>query len=313
MFDRIKNKEGTYETMQVLKAPHIFFRDNPLYTLALTVPLVLVITVVATVSGAVPTSWDGMIEAPVWGTFMYVYMPTYIVVLPLAVFREWNVRSRSVITNSISDNLRKLSSANDTGQTLLESLQTVSETTSGKMATEFETMHAKVNYGMSLKHALVEFNNKYHIPRMARTVKLISKAQEASSQITDVLTTAAQASENQDDIERERKSRTRMQVVIILMTYLTLLAVMAILKTQFLDVLTGLNDASGGGGGGGGPSLGGAVNTGRLSLLFFHAVTMQALLSGLIAGYIRDADIMSGLKFVLVLMTIALVVWAAVA
>ncbi|MFC4406108.1 type II secretion system F family protein [Haloarchaeobius iranensis] len=315
MFDRIKNKEGTYETMQVLKAPHLFFRDNPLYTLALTVPLVLVITVVAMVSGAVPTSWDGMIDQPVWGTFMYVYMPTYIVVLPLAVFREWNVRSRSVITNSISDNLRKLSSANDTGQTLLESLRTVSETTSGKMATEFETMHAKVNYGMSLKHALVEFNNKYHIPRMARTVKLISKAQEASSQITDVLTTAAQASENQDDIERERKSRTRMQVVIILMTYLTLLAVMAILKTQFLDVLTGLNDASGGGGGGasGGPSLGGAVNTGRLSLLFFHAVTMQALLSGLIAGYIRDADIMSGMKFVLVLMTIALVVWAAVA
>ncbi|MFD1645042.1 type II secretion system F family protein [Haloarchaeobius litoreus] len=312
MFDRIKNKEGTYETMQVLKAPHIFFRDNPLYTLTLTIPLVLVITVVAMVSGAIPTSWDGMIDQPVWGTFMYIYMPTYIVVLPLAVFREWNVRSRSVITNSISDNLRKLSSANDTGQTLLESLRTVSETTSGKMATEFETMHAKVNYGMSLKHALVEFNNKYHIPRMARTVKLISKAQEASSQITDVLTTAAQASENQDDIERERKSRTRMQVVIILMTYLTLLAVMAILKTQFLDVLTGLNDASGGGASSG-PSLGGAVNTGRLSLLFFHAVTMQALLSGLIAGYIRDADILSGLKFVLVLMTIALVVWAAVA
>ncbi|WP_257300252.1 type II secretion system F family protein [Haloarchaeobius sp. FL176] len=316
MFDRIKNKEGTYETMQVLKEPHLFFRDNPLYTMALTVPLVLVITVVAMVSGAVPTSWDGMIDQPVWGTFMYVYMPTYIVVLPLAVFREWNVRSRSVITNSISDNLRKLSSANDTGQTLLESLRTVSETTSGKMATEFETMHAKVNYGMSLKHALVEFNNKYHIPRMARTVKLISKAQEASSQITDVLTTAAQASENQDDIERERKSRTRMQVVIILMTYLTLLAVMAILKTQFLDVLTGLNDASGGGGGGssaGTASLGSSINTGRLSLLFFHAVTMQALLSGLIAGYIRDADIMSGMKFVLVLMTIALVVWAAVA
>ncbi|WP_440991297.1 type II secretion system F family protein [Haloarchaeobius baliensis] len=313
MFDRIKNKEGTYETMQVLKAPHLFFRDNPLYTMALTVPLVLVILVVAMVAGAVPTSWDGMIEDPVWGTFVYIYLPTYVVVLPLAVFREWNVRSRSVITNSISDNLRKLSSANDTGQTLLESLRTVSETTSGKMATEFETMHAKVNYGMSLKHALVEFNNKYHIPRMARTVKLISKAQEASSQITDVLTTAVQASENQDDIERERKSRTRMQVVIILMTYLTLLAVMAILKTQFLDVLTGLNDASGGGSSSGGPSLGGAVNTGRLSLLFFHAVTMQALLSGLIAGYIRDADIMSGLKFVLVLMTIALVVWAAVA
>ncbi|WP_435345687.1 type II secretion system F family protein [Haloarchaeobius sp. HRN-SO-5] len=314
VFDRIKSKEGTYETVQVLKAPHLFFRDNPMFTLALTVPVALLILVVAMVTGAVPTSWDGLVENPVWGTFMYVYMPTYIVFLPLAVFREWNVRSRGAVISSISDNLRKLSSANDTGLTLLESLRTVSETTSGKLATEFETMHAKVNYGMSLKHALVEFNNKYHIPRLARTVKLISKAQEASSQITDVLTTAARASENQDDIERERKSRTRMQVAIILMTYITLLAVMAILKTQFLDVLAGLTqqrDAAGTAAAG--PSFGGSVNTSLLSLLFFHAVTMQALLSGLIAGYIRDADIMSGMKYVLGLMTIALVVWAAVA
>jgi flagellar protein FlaJ len=318
MFDRIKSKEGTYETMQVLKRPHIFFRDNPSYTLALTVPLSLVIVVVATLTGTVPTSWEGMQDAPVWGTFMYVYMPAYTIMLPFAIFREWNVRSRGAIVSNISDNLRKLSSANDTGLTLLESFKTVSDTTSGKMATEFETMHAKVNYGMSLKDALVEFNNKYHIPRMARTVKLISKAQEASSQITDVLSTAAQASENQDDIERERKSRTRMQVVIIIMTYLTLLAVMAILKTQFLDTLQGVtaNTSSDGGGaaaGGAAGGLGSSIDVPLLSMLFFHAVTMQAILSGTIAGYIRDADITSGLKFVLILLTISLVVWAAVA
>ena len=317
MFDRIKNKEGTYETIQVLKKPHLFFKENPTYTMALTVPIALVAILTAALMGLVPTSWEGMQEDPVWGTFLYVYLPAYVIFLPFAVFREWNVRSRQAIVSNISDNLRKLSSANDTGLTLLESFKTVSDTTSGKMATEFDTMHAKVNYGMSLKDSLVEFNNKYHMPRMARTVKLISKAQEASSQITDVLSTAAQASENQDDIERERKSRTRMQVVIIIMTYLTLLAVMAILKTQFLDTLQSVTADSGGGGGasagGAAGGLGAGINVSLLSMLFFHAVTMQAILSGFIAGYIRDADITSGLKFVMVLMTISLVVWAVVA
>jgi flagellar protein FlaJ len=109
-----------------------------------------------------------------------------------------------------------------------------------------------------------------------------------------------------------------MQVVIIIMTYLTLLAVMAILKTQFLDTLVEVNGnaSSGGGGGaaagGGAAGLGSSINVPLLSMLFFHAVTMQAILSGIIAGYIRDADITSGLKFVLILQTIALVVWAAV-
>jgi flagellar protein FlaJ len=311
VFDRIKNREGSYEATQIIKRPHIFFRDNPLYTLALTIPLALVMLGIAVGAGSAPTSWEGMVDSPVWGTFLYVYLPVYTVLVPLTIFYEWNTRSRYGVTNNLSDNLRKLSSANDTGLTLLESFYTVSDTTSGKLATEFQTMHAKVNYGMSLREALVEFNNKYHIPRLARTVKLISKAQEASSQITDVLRTAATASENQDDIDRERKSRTRMQVVIIMMTFLTLLAVMAILQTQFLETMAELTSGTEGESeatGGAGFNLG-AVNPNELSLLFFHAVTMQAILSGFISGYMRDADILSGVKYVVVLLTIALSVW----
>jgi flagellar protein FlaJ len=107
-----------------------------------------------------------------------------------------------------------------------------------------------------------------------------------------------------------------MQVVIILMTYLTLLAVMAILKTQFLEVMAGLSSsASGGGGGAGGSSaasFGANIDVDRLSLLFFHAVTIQAIISGFIAGYIRDASLLSGVKFTVVLSTIALLTWVFV-
>ncbi|RLM59784.1 flagella assembly protein j [Halobellus sp. Atlit-31R] len=316
LFDRIRSREGTYKTGQLLRNPHLFFREHPLYTLVLSVPAALVLVGLSVVNGAAPLSWQGMLDNPVWGTFVWWYVPVYVVGIPLAVFHSWNVRSRNAVVGKLSDNLRKLSSANDTGQTLLESVETVASTSSGKLAEEFEILHAKVNYGMSLRSALVEFNNKYHIPRLARTVKLISKAQEASSQITEVLTTAAQASENQDDIDRERKSRTRMQVAIILMTYLTLLGVMAILKTQFLDVMAGLASQAGSSGGselsGQGMNFGGGVDTDLLSVLFFHAVTLQAALSGFISGYIRDAELVSGVKYVVVLQTIALVAWMVV-
>jgi len=315
VFDRIKSREGTYETIRLLKRPHVFFREHPTYILGLTVPAALVLIASAILSGTAPTSFDGLVADPVWGTVLYVYLPLYVVGIPLAVFREWNVRSRRRVISKLSDNLRKLSSANDTGLTLLESIKTVADTSAGKLGNEFEIMYTKVNYGMSLREALVEFNNRYYIPRLARTVKLISKAQEASSQITAVLTTAAQASENQDDIERERISRTRMQVVIIIMTYFTLLAVMAILKVRFLDVMAGLSAqaaASGGGGGAaaGGTQFGGNVDTALLTLLFFHAVTVQGILSGFIAGYIRDANVLSGVKFAVLLPTVALAVFA---
>ncbi|RQG90284.1 flagella assembly protein j [Natrarchaeobius halalkaliphilus] len=318
VFDRIKNREGTYETKQVLQQPHLFFRDNPLYTLALTVPLAVVVVATAMVRGSTPLSWNGLLANPIWGTFIYVYVPLYLVAIPLAIFREWNVRYRTAVVSQLSEDLRKLSSANDTGLTLLESLKSVSDTTSGKLAREFEMMHTKVNYGMSLKEALIEFNNTYHIPRLARTTRLITEAQEASNQISDVLRTAAQASENHDDIERERKSRTRMQVVIIIMTFMTVLAVIAILKTQFIDTMAGLEAGGGDTAADSDGELAQAdlsenVDIDMLSVLFFHAITLQGIISGFICGYIRDADILSGMKYVIVLATIALFGWTMVA
>ena len=307
VFDRVKSKEGVHRTANVLKAPHLFFRDHPMAVLALTLPISLVLVGASVMAGYAPKNFEGVVAEPIQSTFFWLYLPLYVNLVPLTVFHEWNVRSRNSITNKLSDNLRKLSSANDTGMTLLESLNVVAETSSGRLSEEFRTMYAKVNYGTSLKTALREFNNDYHIPRLARTVKLISKAQEASSQITEVLSTAAQASENQDDIELDRKSRTRMQMVIIIMTYVTLLGVMALLKVKFLETMAALTDQASGSG-----QFGGGLDIDMLTMLFFHAVTLQGIISGTIAGYIRNVSLMAGLKFIVVLPTLALVMFSII-
>ena len=315
VFDRIRRRHRSHELGQVLRAPHLFFRDHPLFVLLVTVPLTALVLGGLLAAGMAPTSPGALQEQVVWGTFVWVYLPFYINCLPLAVFHSWNTRWRRAVLGGLSENLRKLASANDTGMTLLESLKVVAETSSGRLATEFEEMHAKVNYGTDLKSALREFNNKYHIPRLARTVRLVSEAQETSSQIQDVLSTAATTSENQDDIERERRSRTLMQVVIILMTYVTLLAVMALLQVQFLDsmsAITGSESAEAGNGAGEADEFGASIDTEFLSMLFFHAVTIQAFISAIVAGYIRNVDLLSGIKYAVPLATLALVVWVGV-
>ena len=312
VFSRIKSRERRYTVNQFLRHPHRFFREHPLATLAVTVPITLVILLRAWVAGLLPTSMADMVANPVGTTFLSVFLPLYLVGVPLSVFYEWNQYTRHRITGKLSENLRKLSSANDTGLTLLEAIRTVSDTSTGRLAEEFDEIYAKVAYGTTLSQALVEFNNKYHVPRLARTINLVTKAQEASNRITAVLSTAAQASENQDDIERERTSRARMQVVIIVMTYLTLLAVMVILQVEFLGVLSGLTDSasSAGGAPGAGASFGASIDVERLELLFFHAVAIQGILAGMISGYISDARLLSGVKYAVVLPTIALVVWS---
>jgi flagellar protein FlaJ len=66
------------------------------------------------------------------------------------------------------------------------------------------------------------------------------------------------------------------------------------------------------GGGGGGGQFGGGLDIEMLTMLFFHAVTLQGIISGFIAGYIRDVSLMAGLKYVVVLPTLALIVFMMV-
>jgi flagellar protein FlaJ len=313
IFEKIRSGEGTYETIQLLKRPHVFFREHPLYTLVITVPTAMTILVIAFLSGSAPTSYADLLARPIWGTFVLVYLPLYVCTIPLAIFWEWNRYSRRAILGNLSDTLRKLAGVNETGMTLLESVETVAKNSSGKLAAEFRTIGTKVDYGVSITDAFIDFNNDYRVPRLARTIRLITKAQEASNEIRAVLTTAAKASENQDDIERERKSRTRMQVAIILLTFVTLLGVIAILETQFISSMSGLAaQAQAAEESGATASFGSGVNTTLVSLLFFHAVTLQAIISGVIGGYIRDAKVLSGTKYVVALATIALAVWMVI-
>ncbi len=317
MFSRISKKEQNLRIKEILSNPQLFLKENPMYTLAITVPFTMLLLGLFVMQGIAPLTLDEMTSNVIWGTIVWIYIPAYVIFTPLMIFFEWNQHSRKGVVGYMSDTLRKLANANETGQTLFEAIATISDTSDTKLAQEFDVVHAKVEYGMTLREALVEFNNKYSLPRLARTIKLITTSSEASNDITKVLTTAAESSENQDDIVRERKSRARMQVAIIIMTYLTLLAVMAILQTQFIEVMSGLVDQAGGGGGGGGQQAGGNefaadLDPEMLSMLFFHAVTIQAIMSGFISGYMRDAKLLSGLKFVVILQTISLIAWIMV-
>ncbi len=314
ILDHIRSREGAFKAKKILKRPDQLFLERPEYTFAITIPVSIVILLYAILSGLVATNLEGIQERVVWNTFLYIYFPMYTIALPYTIFYEYRERSRASITTKLSDNLRKLASANDTGQTLLKSFKTVADTSGGTLAKEFETIYTKVQYGTSMKQALIEFNNYYHLPRLARTIKLIAKAQETSSQITPVLKTAAISSEEQDRLQAERKTRTRMQVVIIIMTYFTMLAVMILLRVEFLGPMAELGDQADGddgaedAGGAVGGGFGG-VDVDMMSMYFFHAVTLQAITGAFIAGYLRSSKLQDGMKFLLILPTCALIAW----
>jgi len=315
LFDQIGAARQRHRIVSALRAPQDLLQEHPHYSLFLTLPLAMGIVAVAGLSGhapVVPTAW---IERPVRSTAIWVYVPVAVVVGPLGVITEWNRRTNREVTDRLAETLRTLAAANKTGQTLVEALRTVSAGSSDPLARELRDVHTKVTHGMRLHKALVEFNNAYAEPRLARTVTLIADARSASSQIAAVLTTAAETIEVRDELERERRSRTRMQVTVIGVTYLTMLGVMAVLQTQLVGALGGLSSGSASAGvaasvGGAGSGVG--IDPALLSLAFFHAATVQAVVSGVVSGYLRAGELRAGIPFVLAYGAVALGVWSVI-
>ena len=314
LFERIAARTRRHRIVSVLEAPHDLLRTRPRYSLLITIPVAVGLLAAAAISGHAPVAPAGWLDRPVRSTAVWVYTPAAVVLGPLGVFTEWNRRTTRGVTDRLAETLRTLAAANETGQTLLESLQTVASGSADPLASELGTVHAKVVHGMRLRTALVEFNNAYAEPRLARAVTLIADARAASSRIAAVLTTAAETVEIHDDLERERRSRTRMQVTVIGVTYLTMLGVMAVLQTQLVGALGGLSSGSGAASAGlvGGADGGVGIAPATLSLAFFHAATVQAVVSGVVSGYLRSGTFRAGIPFVLAYGAITLGVWSVV-
>lgn len=311
-FNHIYSKEVQMTGTRILKAPHKLFIEKPVYTLGITVPISIAIMIAGFVTGFAPRSTDGLYSG-LWGTFYYFYIPMYLTLFPLTVFDYLHNRRKKAITANYTEGLRKLSSANDTGQTLLESFMTVADTSTGRLADEFRAINAKVDYNYSMRQAIVEFNNKYQVPELARINNLIIDAQETSSQISDVLVTAARTSENQDQLKRERTSSTRMQMVMIIMTFVVLMGVIAAVQDQFIGVIGEIAadmDTDGGGGAGAGGAMDfSAIDPTRTGVLFFHAVTAQAVTAGALCSYLTTNSLKKSGMFIIPMSTIALLIW----
>jgi len=319
VFDKLQQKARSQLLTELLTKPHLFIRDNPIYTVFLTAPLALGAIAIAVITGTTPTQWDAFTASPVVGTAVYYYIPLYVIGGPLAGAYLWNSRHYQNISGNLTDHLRKISSANDTGQTLLESFNSVASNSTDQFAADLGKVAEKVRYGGSVRRSLIELNNKHADPELARIIRLITKAHETSGQISDVLSTAAQITENRQEIQRQRKTATATQVIIVIMTFMVMVGVLGAVQFQFVglisDIIEQAASQSGGTGRGGGSaqlSFNNITPPDILTTVFLHALVIQGSFAGLSAGYMRTGKLRSGIKFAIMLATLPLVAWSII-
>ena len=231
--------------------------------------------------------------------------------IPLAFFFEKKKMRDRKIASEMPDFLKKLASTNETGMTLTQSINLISNSNFGSLSKEVKKIWKELQWGIDVNTALKKFANSLNTSMSTRVITLITKASESSGDIKDVLNVAANDAKIGEQIRRERFDGMLIYVVVIFISFCVFIYCVYTLTSSFLPVMAkAAVSGTSSGSAAAGASFIQNFNPDDYYRLFFHAAIIQGLFAGLLAGQMGEGNWMCGLKYSIIMVLIAYVMFA---
>lgn len=280
--------------------------QHPIRTLALTIPIAGIVVLGLLTIGVLPSTWTGMVESPIRATIGILVLPFFILGVPLSVLHEFQGRRRRRITSRFPDLLDLLSSMNQMDIRLSQALEIVSTETKGVLAAELRKVRNDIRWNHDVERALLSFANRLHIPQITRTMKLLSTGSYSSGDLSSVLKIAAEDTSNRFKIERERRREMSVYIVIVIIGFLVYVGVVIVVDQSYLSQASQLSSETSSEMMSG-MSMDASIPVTTYRTLLFHSALIQGVGSGFLAGVLADGDMLTGLKYCLILVSVSLV------
>jgi flagellar protein FlaJ len=280
---------------QFLKDPLKGIKRKPAYILAVTGPIALILIIVSAVSAMNQPDFIDFIDDRL------VYA-VYILIVPMAFFHEAKRLKEKRIQSQIPDFLKKLASTNETGMALRESIALMARSKLGHLSKEIRNVHKDIDWGLDINTALARFSNRIRTNTVVRAITLITKANESSGDVGEVLYIAAKDAQFEQEMGKERSVNMLIYIVIIYISFGVFIGVVFVISTTFLTEMSKAAEQMAASGAQGGGFME-AFDLNAYNRMFFHAAVIQGICSGLIAGVMGEGSAISGLKHSTIMLT----------
>jgi flagellar protein FlaJ len=281
---------------KMIMSPLKPLKEKPEYTLIITGPIVLIYLIISMFQGMKAPDFIDFIDNK-------VVFAIYIIVIPLMIFHEYKKGKEERIGAQIPDFLKKLASTNETGMTLRDSIRLMTRSDSG-LGKEIKKIWNDMEWGLSINESLRRFANRTRTHIVARSVTLITKANESSGDIGEVLSVAARDAAAEQELKTERKISMLIYIIIIYISFLVFIGIIYVISSTFLTEMVKAGENIKSSGAGAVPMSLDRAKMAVYNRLFFHGALIQGFTSGLIAGVMGEGSVLSGLKHSVIMMTI---------
>lgn len=224
---------------------------------------------------------------------------------PVGFYLQSQQRKIQLTEEWLSDFLRDMAETAKAGLPLHQALRTSVDKDYGPLTAEIHRMSVQCSWGLSFPEAFRRFGERSRSRLVRRAAYLVVESSIAGGNTGDVLAATALDIHQQKALDEDRRGAMTTYIAVIYVVFFVFMSVLAALSALFLPKLLGATQAASEAGASTALFSGSRINLQAVKETYFHALLVQALGNGVVAGLIRDASVGAGLKHVFILVILA--------
>jgi flagellar protein FlaJ len=287
------------------------FVREPTTSLFVTVPLAVATVAALVAGGFVDPSIAALRERPIWTTALLGVTPFLFVTVPLVWLYEWRQRVFGRFQRRFPDTLSSIARANRSGIDSVEAIEREAERSAGLIERELWRVHNDIQWFEDTSAAFQRLGDRARLAVTARTMRLLAEANRASGDLYQTLQIAADEARFQRQFLEARSREVASYVGVAIISFLVFLGIVVVIQQFYLEQVvetaagtTGLE-----------PGMPGSlqdIDADGFRVAFLHAVLIQSVCIGLVAGKLSRGTVLAGIKYSVGMVLVSVAVFGVI-
>jgi archaeal flagellar protein FlaJ len=250
---------------------------------------------------------QGIFQESLYLNLDIVFLVFLFLITPVSFYMHLKHKEKKDMQERLPDFLIEVSDSLSSGMNALEAIKVAEKGRYGKLNDEIKKMKAQLSWNLSVREVFVNFSERVKSGIIQRIVVTINEGLIMGGNTAKLFKAAAKEVNQINSIEHQRKANMSIYMSVIILCFFVFLAIILILEqtifTSFFELQA--KQIS---------QVGSVINISQvdpvlLKYALFSFVYVQAIGAGLLAGYMMDGKVASGVRYACVLAVISFFVF----
>lgn len=237
----------------------------------------------------------------------FVFLAILILITPIGFYNYRKMKIKNEMHIRLSDFLNEVGDSLSTGMNIFDSIKAAEKGHFGKLSPEIKKMKSQLSWHVSMKNVLFDFANRMKSAIAQRIVIAIDKGLIMGGNTPKIFKAAAREVDQVNQLEYQRRSTMSIYALVILVCFFVFLGIVMMLNTtiyaSFLELQAkqavtaqSVIKLS-------------TIDQAMLEYTLYTFVFIQSIGAGLLAGFMMDGKISSGVRYCFFLALITIIVF----